>query len=259
MIIDRLAYASRLRNINSLQKLIFAAAMLILCIAADSFVLSALTSLIMISLIIFAGKTNAENVFHLMTVPVVFIIMGTAAIAVSIGNDESAMLACFRMGGIYLGIEREGLCTAFRTAAKCFGAVSCMYFLSLTTPMIDLFTLLRKSVIPNFIVEIAELIYRYIFVLFDVSSRIHAAQDARLGYATLKTSYHSTASLASNIFMRAMRQAERTYTAMESRGYDGEINITEQKQSYSAVFWVFETTCAAFSAAVMILVRRMGI
>ncbi len=259
MIIDRLAYASRLRNISSLQKTLFSAAMLFLCIAANSFVLSALTSFIMLSLIIFAGKTNAKSVFHLMTVPIVFIIMGTAAIAVSIGRDGGAMLARFKIGGIYLGIGREGLFMALETAAKCFGAVSCMYFLSLTTPMIDLFTLFRKSIIPNFIVEIAELIYRYIFVLFDVSSRIHAAQDARLGYATLKASYHSTASLASNIFMRAMRQAERTYTAMESRGYDGEINVTEQKQRYSAAFWVFEIACAAFSAAVMILARKAGI
>ena len=90
---------------------------------------------------------------------------------------------------------------------KCFGAVSCMYFLSLTTPMVDLFTLLRKSIIPNFIIEIAELIYRYIFVLFDVSHRIHTAQDARLGYCNLRVSYHSTAQLASNLFIRSFNQA----------------------------------------------------
>lgn len=259
MIIDKLAYNSKLRNIHSAQKLMFALTVLIICIIADSFAVSALTAFTMLFLIICIGRTDAKNVFHLMTIPIVFVVMGAIAIAVSIGRDNSDMLAYFKTGGMYFGIGRTGLLLSLRTMAKCFGAVSCMYFLSLTTPMIDLFTLLRKSIIPNFIVEIAELIYRYIFVLFDVSNRIHTAQDARLGYATLKTSYHSTAMLASNLFMRAFSQAEKTYTAMESRGYDGEINVIMKKQSCSVYFLIFETAYTAILIIITIFLRKVGI
>ena len=125
--------------------------------------------------------------------------MGSAAIAISIGQNSGDMLFSLHFGNTYFGISHTSLLSAVRVMIKCFGAVSCMYFLSLTTPMVDLFTLLRKSIIPNFIIEIAELIYRYIFVLFDVSHRIHTAQDARLGYSNLRVSYHSTAQLASNL------------------------------------------------------------
>ena len=149
------------------------------------------------------------------------------------------MLFSLHFGNTYFGVSHTSLLSAVRVMIKCFGAVSCMYFLSLTTPMVDLFTLLRKSIIPNFIIEIAELIYRYIFVLFDVSHRIHTAQDARLGYSNLRVSYHSTAQLASNLFIRSFNQAEKTYTAMESRGYDGEINVIMPKINHSVKFNVF--------------------
>ncbi len=69
---------------------------------------------------------------------------------------------------------------------KCFGAVSCMYFLSLTTPMVDLFTLLRKKHYTEFYNRNCGTDLQIHFVLFDVSHRIHTAQDARLGYSNLR-------------------------------------------------------------------------
>ena len=224
MIIDKLAYNSKLRNIAPISKLLFSMSVLVICIWANSFLVSVFTALTMLFLIIFIGKTSYKNVFHLMTVPIVFIIMG---------SNSSDMLFSLHFGNTYFGVSHTSLLSAVRVMIKCFGAVSCMYFLSLTTPMVDLFTLLRKSIIPNFIIEIAELIYRYIFVLFDVSHRIHTAQDARLGYSNLRVSYHSTAQLASNLFIRSFNQAEKTYTAMESRGYDGEINVIMPKINHS--------------------------
>ena len=232
---------------------------LVICIWANSFLVTVFTALTMLFLIIFIGKTSYKNVFHLMTVPIVFIIMGSAAIAISIGQNSSDMLFSLHFGNTYFGVSHTSLLSAVRVMIKCFGAVSCMYFLSLTTPMVDLFTLLRKSIIPNFIIEIAELIYRYIFVLFDVSHRIHTAQDARLGYSNLRVSYHSTAQLASNLFIRSFNQAEKTYTAMESRGYDGEINVIMPKINHSVKFNVFAVIYVVITTAIAIFSRKAGI
>ena len=259
MIIDKLAYNSRLRDISPLAKTLFAAAALIICIGANSFLVSALTVAVMLFIIIYIGKAKAKTVFHLMRIPVVFVIMGAAAIAVSVNKSSEGMLAAFRLGGIYIGIGREGLAAAAAVMVKCFGAVSCMYFLSLTTPMLDLFLLLRKSPLPNFITEITELIYRYIFVLFDAANRIRTAQEARLGYDTLKTGYHSTAALASGIFMRAFRQADRTYAAMEARGYDGEINVIMTERNTSFAFNIFAALYIISMALAAFLCRKAGI
>ena len=260
MIIDKLAYNSKLRNIAPISKLLFSMSVLVICIWANSFLVSVFTALTMLFLIIFIGKTSYKNVFHLMTVPIVFIIMGSAAIAISIGQNSSDMLFSLHFGNTYFGVSHTSLLSAVAGAPlPRKETVSCMYFLSLTTPMVDLFTLLRKSIIPNFIIEIAELIYRYIFVLFDVSHRIHTAQDARLGYSNLRVSYHSTAQLASNLFIRSFNQAEKTYTAMESRGYDGEINVIMPKINHSVKFNVFAVIYVVITTAIAIFSRKAGI
>ena len=128
MIIDKLAYNSKLRNIAPISKLLFSMSVLVICIWANSFLVSVFTALTMLFLIIFIGKTSYKNVFHLMTVPIVFIIMGSAAIAISIGQNSSDMLFSLHFGNTYFGVSHTSLLSAVRVMIKCFGAVSCMYF-----------------------------------------------------------------------------------------------------------------------------------
>lgn len=75
---------------------------------------------------------------------------------------------------------------------------------------------------PHLMVELMELIYRFIFVLTETASRIRLAQESRLGYQ-LRRSLSSLGTLASMVFLRAWRKADRVYTALESRGYSGSL------------------------------------
>lgn len=236
MIIDKTAYKSKLRNISPWEKTVFALAAMLICIFADNILISTVTTVTMLSVVIFAGKTNFKTVFHLMTIPAVFIMLSCAAILISVSKDSGGLIFCIRISDIFIGIGNSSIISALRTLSKCFGAVSCMYFLSLTTPMTDIFILLRKSPVPKFITEITELIYRYIFVLSDTCRKIHISQQSRLGYSNLKTKYRSTVLLVSNLFMCSMHQAEKTFTALESRGYNGTINVLERKYIHSKSF-----------------------
>lgn len=259
MLIDRLAYMSELKNTDPLLKVLLAIFGIFICIWANSFIISAVTAASMLTLIMGFGKTKWRDVRHLLTIPASFVVVGSAAIALSVAASPDNMDAAVRIGGIYLGIGKNGVIAALRVMAKCLGAVSCMYFLSLTTPMVDLFGLLRKSIIPDFIVEIMELIYRYIFVLYDAANRIYIAQDSRLGYNTLKLSYHSTGFLAANLFVRAYRQAERTYTAMEARGYNGEIELLKGEYTKKASSYISAAVFAVISAVLAVICKIYGI
>ena len=46
------------------------------------------------------------------------------------------------------------------------GAVGCLYFLSLSTPVPELLDALRRARVPEVVGDLAVLIYRYIFILF---------------------------------------------------------------------------------------------
>ena len=239
MIIDKLAYNSKLSKTAPTEKVIFAITSMILCIISNSILVCIITILAMLFIIIHIGKTNIKTVFHLMTVPLFFLIFGCIAIIISINTDKSEMILYIKLDKIFLGITKYSIFSGVTTFTKSLGAVSCMYFLSLTTPVNDIFSLLRKSIIPNFIVEIAELIYRYIFVLLDVCKKIHLSQDSRLGYVNLKTGYRSTVLLVSNLFIRSMNQAEKTFTALSARGYDGTINLLSEKHKHNKPFILF--------------------
>lgn len=239
MIIDKLAYNSRLSKTAPMEKVIFAFTSMIICIISNSISVGIITILTMLFIIIHIGKTNIKTVFRLMTVPLFFLIFGCMAIIISISTDKSEMILYIKLGKIFLGVTKYSIFSVAITFTKSLGAVSCMYFLSLTTPVNDIFSLLRKSIIPDFIVEIAELIYRYIFVLLDVCEKIHLSQDSRLGYVNLKTGYRSTVLLVSNLFIRSMNQAEKTFTALSARGYDGTINLLLEKHKHNKPFILF--------------------
>lgn len=259
MLIDRLAYMSKLKDVDPLLKMIFALAGIVICLWANSFAMSVIIAAVMLTLIMCAGGTKWKDVRQLLTIPAAFVVIGSAAIALSIGNSAENMSASFHIGGLYIGLGIGGAETAFRVMLKCFGSVSCMYFLSLTTPMADLFGLLRNSIIPNFIVEIMELIYRYIFVLYDAANRMYIAQDSRLGYSTLKTSYHSTGFLAANLFVRAYRQAEKTYTAMEARGYDGEIELSKGEYTRKASQYISMLSLVVILVVLAVICKIYGV
>ncbi len=58
-------------------------------------------------------------------------------------------------------------------------------------------------------VELMELIYRFIFVLTETASRIRLAQESRLGYVGAAALPVVPGTLASMVFLRAWRKADR--------------------------------------------------
>ena len=124
-------------------------------------------------------------------------------------------------------IYRNGVSTAISTFLRVEGATSATYFLVLTTSMTDILITLRKVRIPKILVEMSLLVYKYIFVFIETSAKMHMAQTLRLGTSGWIRRIRSTALLAGNLFIRTLDQGERTFTAMNARGYDGNIRVLE--------------------------------
>lgn len=118
---------------------------------------------------------------------------------------------------------------------KVMGSLSCLYFISLTTPMIDVISVLAKLKVPSFLIELISLVYRFIFIVLETSEMMFISQNSRLGYRDIKTSYKSLGALASTLFIRSFKRANDLYTALEARGYNGELKVLEeqvQKRNY---------------------------
>lgn len=228
IMIDEIAYASALRQTSPFLKIIISCYGLIVCLVFKICLVSALVLFCMLFAIIAISKMRWHQMIQLLKIPLSFILLGCIMLLIVFTKDaEQSMFVSFPIGDWYIGITGRSLSQFSELFVRCFAAVSCMFFLSTTTPMTELFTALRRMHFPGFLVEIMELVYRYIFVLLEIASQIRNAQECRLGYATLKTSFYSAGQLIANLFIRAYKQAERTYMAMESRGYTGDLKTLQ--------------------------------
>lgn len=115
----------------------------------------------------------------------------------------------------------EGLMKGGLLGSRVLGAVSVVVWLGSVTPAYKIFHGLRWLRVPEGWVEIALLIYRYIFALLDQTADVAAAQRVRLGYSGTRRSLHSLGVLAGTVVTRSLDQAMRTYEAMSLRGYNG--------------------------------------
>ena len=98
-----------------------------------------------------------------------------------------------------------------------------MYFLSTTTPMPQLIEILRRWKLPELVIELMYLIYRYLFVLLSCQRRMTIAATVRLGYHGLGRSVTTAGKIGGNLLAASFRRSRACYDAMEARCYDGRL------------------------------------
>ena len=125
------------------------------------------------------------------------------------------------LGGWTLTAKAEGLRQGLLLGARVLGALSIVLLLGIATPAHRIFQALRGFRISKEWVEIAILMYRYIFVLMDRAGDLAAAQRLRLGYTAPRRALASFTALAGATVVHSFEQAGRTHDAMRLRGYRG--------------------------------------
>ncbi|MEG0291148.1 MAG: cobalt ECF transporter T component CbiQ [Anaerovoracaceae bacterium] len=213
-------------------KSVLAVLTLFICVGARSFVVSFLVLFIMGGLTVLYSKASFSNYIRLMLAPFVFLLLGTFAIAFNFTGEPMDLLN-IPIGEHYLAVSYNSLMYAIRLIVIALGSVSCLYFLSLTTPMLDLVFVMKRCHCPWLIVEIIMLMYRFIFVIGDIAAAIMLSQNCRLGNKDFKTSINSMGMMLSVLLMRALHKSSLLYDAMESRCYDGKIKVLYESNKAS--------------------------
>lgn len=226
--IDRYAYSSKLKEIDPMEKLVFALLTMGVCLWADSVAVSVCVLLIMAWLSVRFGRIPGSVFAKLMLLPGAFLVTGVITVAFGVSSSSADFLIGFSAGGMHVGILKAGAGQAVHLFFRALGATSCLYFLSLSTPVVDLVSALKRLKCPQLLLELMSLIYRFIFVLIETADTMYLAQSARLGYSRLGSGYRSLGALASTLFIRAYKRSDELYTALESRGYDGDLRVLEE-------------------------------
>jgi len=232
--IDGYAHTNRLRAVHPGEKTVFALATLLICLAFSSVQVSLAVLLLTSVLVTAAAGIPCRQYLKLLAVPASFLALGAAAVAVSFTGPPGSCLFGFALGGFYAGVTPGDLALAANVFLKSLGAVSCLFFLSLTTPLNEVVSLLRRVRLPSIFIELLSLVYRFIFVLAETADSIFTSQSARLGYRNFKTGFFSLGLLAANLLVRAYQRSQQLYTALSARCYNGEIRVLEREYPVSA-------------------------
>jgi cobalt/nickel transport system permease protein len=225
--IDFYAYESRLKGLNPGLKAVVAIAALLICIGTGNYLVSVTVFLTMGGVTVIWGGLSFWKYLGLLKIPVTFLILGTAAIVVGISSAPTGRF-CVSLPGFYLYLSDDGAILSARLIIKAMACVSAMYMLVLSTPASEVINLLGKLPLPRLLLELMNLIYRFIFVMMDVQSRMKQAAQSRLGYSSFFTSCRSFGGIGANLFLVSLKKAGTYYDAMTSRCYEGELLFMEE-------------------------------
>lgn len=228
MKIDYYAYRSGIKNWNSQLKVLVAVITLCLVIVLNNIAVSLFVILSMGILTLVIGKTPFKVYLHLMTIPLTFIILSTITIALQFARCPVGKW-CVSAHFFYIYVTKSSIMIAVNVFFKSMAGMSALYMMSLSTPVNEFIIVLQKMHLPKILAELMNLIYRYIFILFEVANQMQIAAKARLGYQTFFRSCKSFAGIAGNLFLISLKKAGAYYDALLSRGYNGTLEfLTEE-------------------------------
>jgi cobalt/nickel transport system permease protein len=124
-----------------------------------------------------------------------------------------------------------------RIAQVCCRSLACLtslLFLSLTTPLPDIITLLRRCKLPDTLLDLMVLCYRTLFVLSEAIHDIITAQSSRLGYATFRLSLRSLGRLVANLTVQVWQRSLALHLAALARNNDGALRFLEHRYTNSS-------------------------
>jgi cobalt/nickel transport system permease protein len=227
--IDYYAYASPMRDWNPQFKAVTAVTSLLFCIGANDRKVSALVLLAMAGITILAGGVPWKDYMALLKIPLAFLLLGTAAVVIDLSPVPHGRVVV-AVRGIYLYLTEGGTELALGLVLKALAALSAMYMLVLSTPVSEIICVIRKLHVPKIILELMNMIYRFIFVMMDTQYSMKRAAESRLGYCDFKTSCRSFGSIAGNLFVVSLKKADIYYDALTARCYDGELLFLEEEK-----------------------------
>lgn len=225
MIIDDYAYKNKLSKVNPNAKFTIGMLLLILSLINPYNYISLLIIAIMSFVIVGVAKIELKDYIHFIKIPLVFLIVSIIMILLTFSRDKEALLYSINIGSLYIGVSNESIISSTRLFFRALSCLTCIYFIMLTTPFNQLIFVFKKLHLPDIVLEISMLMYRFIFIFMEEVADIRKSQELRFGYINLKNGYNSFGLLVNMLFKRMMIRYDEMSIALDMKLYDGTFHI----------------------------------
>lgn len=225
LLIDKYAYTNKLSNINPKIKGSIGAIFLIASMLLKNKLLLLSIVILMSFIIVYVANIDIKSYVKLLKIPIYFLVISISVNLINISFDSRDLLYSFNIYKLYIGISNKSLDTSIYTLLRPMSCLTCVYFFILTTPFNQVIFLLKGLYIPDIIVELSMLIYRFIFIFMEEINDIRKSQELRFGYINLRTSYKSLGILGSLLYKRMMKRYNDMCVSLDMKLYDGKFHI----------------------------------
>ncbi len=234
--IDRYAYSNRIRKLDPAYKAGLSFGLLLLCLFINRIdVCLAVIGAIFLLAVFWAGLP-ARFLAKVILAEGGFLCFGVLGVAVSI--SPVSIQSGWHLGPVWIDISPSSVSLALNLLFRSLSCVAAMNFLALTTPLVDLIDLGKRMHMPVLLADLMTLIYRYIFTLLDCMERMVIAKESKLGFNGMRNSLRSAADIAAQLFIEAFQRSQRLQTTLESRGWEGSLNVIPQE--YEGISWPWQ-------------------
>jgi cobalt/nickel transport system permease protein len=224
-LLDDWAQSNALRDTDARLKLLLGLGAILISVSSVTPLTPLFVAVTMSLITVMLAKIPIRFYCRLLLLPLSFAMLSAGVVAFMHGSGQT--LFALDTFGLQLSIGVDGANLALLLIARTFGGMTALFFIALTTPMIEIFAVLKSLMIPESVLELSMMIYRYIFVFLDQAAMIHNAQVMRLGDAGIRNSLGSFAMLSSVLFLRSWEQGERLIVAMDARCYNGVLDLMD--------------------------------
>lgn len=224
LIIDRYAYTNKLAHSNPYIKFIIVViALSITTIIKNNFI-NLIIFFLMSFLTTFAAGIPLRKYIKILTIPMSFLLISILTILISF-SAVNIYISSLKIFNLYIGITKSSLEQALLLTTRVLGSISATFFLGLTTPLNNIILVFKKIRLPETIIELIVLIYRFIFIFLEEVTEIRTGQEIKFGYSSFSKSLKSTSILVRSLFLRVMLKYKEMVVTLECKLYDGEFKI----------------------------------
>ena len=155
-------------------------------------------------------------------------------------------------GPVALTAYREGLMLGILTSLRIIAAVTLGCVLTFSTPMIEILETLRSIRMPGLVIDLAAMMYRYVFVLDKEVRNMRRSQLSRMSAsAGWLRQAGDMGKAAGNLMAKSLDRSAMVYKAMLARGYD--------ENSSGAAYYTTPVPAAQWMSGLLIAAAALAV
>jgi cobalt/nickel transport system permease protein len=257
-LLEDIAQENGLREVSPYPKIATALGAILLCLFSGSFVAPVAIALILSCGILFLARVDARTYGELFVAPFSFALTSVAVILLLAGGTNP-LWSWSPLPWLSLSLTPGSINTAALVLSRVLGGMSALIFIAVTTPMTDLFMVMRRARVPEPVLDLAMMIYRAIFMILDQLIQTYQAQRMRLGYSGFRESVRTFADLCGSVFIGSWIAGEDLVRAMDARCYRGMFAMQGEIRPLEARHLLGVSLFLILSSAIVVLTRNIAV